>query len=184
MAIHSSVLAWRIPGMGEPGGLPSLGLHRVGHDWNDLAAAAATVLSVAIARIVNAFSVSSTFSRSLAHISSLYPHSLGKLVLCRWGNWDAEKLRCTEFAQPACGRFWKIPRQADSRGKALKLIICCVPHTCFFTAPSLVWDLYCHLGVYKSVGPFNISIFVQVFNGSILSAMRLIIMVLGMVVLC
>ena len=32
MAIHSSVLAWRIPGMGEPGGLPSMGSHRVGHD--------------------------------------------------------------------------------------------------------------------------------------------------------
>ena len=32
MASHSNVLAWRIPGMGEPGGLPSLGSHRVGHD--------------------------------------------------------------------------------------------------------------------------------------------------------
>ena len=32
MATHSSVLAWTIPGMGEPGGLPSMGLHRVGHD--------------------------------------------------------------------------------------------------------------------------------------------------------
>ena len=32
MATHSSVLAWRIPGMGKPGGLPSMGLHRVGHD--------------------------------------------------------------------------------------------------------------------------------------------------------
>ena len=32
MATHSSVLAWRIPEMGEPGGLPSMGLHRVGHD--------------------------------------------------------------------------------------------------------------------------------------------------------
>ena len=41
MAIHSSVLAWRIPGTGEPGGLPSMGSHRVGHDWSDLAAAAA-----------------------------------------------------------------------------------------------------------------------------------------------
>ena len=40
MATHSSVLAWRIPGMGEPGGLPSLGSHRVGHDWSDLAEAA------------------------------------------------------------------------------------------------------------------------------------------------
>ena len=31
MAIHSSILAWRIPGTGEPGGLPSMGSHRVGH---------------------------------------------------------------------------------------------------------------------------------------------------------
>ena len=43
MATHSSVLAWRIPGTGEPGGLPSMGLHRVGHDWSDLAAAAAVL---------------------------------------------------------------------------------------------------------------------------------------------
>ena len=41
MAAHSSVLAWRIPGTGEPGGLPSMGSHRVGHDGSDLAAAAA-----------------------------------------------------------------------------------------------------------------------------------------------
>ena len=40
MATHSSVLAWRIPGTGEPGGLPSMGSHRVGHDRSDLAAAA------------------------------------------------------------------------------------------------------------------------------------------------
>ena len=40
MATHSSVLAWRIPGTGEPGGLLSIGLHRVGHDGRDLAAAA------------------------------------------------------------------------------------------------------------------------------------------------
>ena len=45
MATHSSVLAWRIPGTGEPGGLPSMGSHRVGHDWSDLAAAAASVLA-------------------------------------------------------------------------------------------------------------------------------------------
>ena len=38
MATHSSVLAWRIPGTGEPGGLPSMGSHRVGHEWSDLAA--------------------------------------------------------------------------------------------------------------------------------------------------
>ena len=40
MATHSSVLAWRIPRTGEPGGLPSMGSHRVGHDRSDLAVAA------------------------------------------------------------------------------------------------------------------------------------------------
>ena len=39
MATHSSVLAWRISGIGEPGGLLSMGSHRVGQDWRDLAAA-------------------------------------------------------------------------------------------------------------------------------------------------
>ena len=39
MATHSSTLDWRIPGMGELGGLQSIGSHRVGHDWSDLAAA-------------------------------------------------------------------------------------------------------------------------------------------------
>ena len=37
MAAHSNVLAWRIPGTGEPGGLPSMGSHRVGHNLSDLA---------------------------------------------------------------------------------------------------------------------------------------------------
>ena len=41
MATHSSVLAWRIPGMEKPGRLPSMGSHRVRHNWSDLAAAAA-----------------------------------------------------------------------------------------------------------------------------------------------
>ena len=41
MATHSSILAWRIPGTEEPGGLLSVGSHRVGHDCSDLAAAAA-----------------------------------------------------------------------------------------------------------------------------------------------
>ena len=41
METHSSILAWRIPGTEEPGGLPSTGSHRVEHDWSDLEAAAA-----------------------------------------------------------------------------------------------------------------------------------------------
>ena len=44
MATHSSVLAWRVPGTGEPGGLPSMGSHRVRHDCSGLAAAAAEAL--------------------------------------------------------------------------------------------------------------------------------------------
>ena len=55
MATHSSVLAWRIPGAGEPGGLPSQESHRVRYDWSDLAAAAA---------------VSSLWSRSFIHSNS------------------------------------------------------------------------------------------------------------------
>ena len=46
MATHSSVLAWRIPGAGEPGGLPSMGLHRLGHDGSDLAGAACMYMCV------------------------------------------------------------------------------------------------------------------------------------------
>ena len=44
MATHSNALAWRIPGTGEPGGLPSMGSHRVGHNLSDLAAAAAAAV--------------------------------------------------------------------------------------------------------------------------------------------
>ena len=46
MATHCSVLAWRIPGTAEPGGLPSMGSHIVGHDWSDLAAAAAASITL------------------------------------------------------------------------------------------------------------------------------------------
>ena len=44
MATHSSILAWRIPGTGEPGGLPSMESHRVGQDGSDLVAAAEAAL--------------------------------------------------------------------------------------------------------------------------------------------
>ena len=48
MAPHSRILAWRIPGTEEPSELPSMGLHRVGHDWSDLAAAAAAAILMKI----------------------------------------------------------------------------------------------------------------------------------------
>ena len=49
MAIHSSVLTWRIPGTGEPGGVPSMG----SHDWSDLAAAAAGALRARLGQVVS-----------------------------------------------------------------------------------------------------------------------------------
>ena len=56
MATHSGVLAWRIPGTGEPGGLLSMGSHRIRHDWSDLAAAAAAAAhaSKAMLKILHA----------------------------------------------------------------------------------------------------------------------------------
>ena len=53
MATHSSILAWRIPGTGEPSGLLSMGLHRVRHDRSDLAAAAAAGSMYIFLRTVN-----------------------------------------------------------------------------------------------------------------------------------
>ena len=53
MATHSSVLGWRIPGTEEPGRLPSLGSHRVGHNWSDLAAAAEAKRKLNIRQYVN-----------------------------------------------------------------------------------------------------------------------------------
>ena len=50
MTTHCSVLAWRIPGTGEPGGLPSMGSHRVGHDGSNLAAAAALITCSVLAQ--------------------------------------------------------------------------------------------------------------------------------------
>ena len=53
MATHSSVLAWRIPGTGEPGGLPSMGSHRVGHNWSNLAAADLAIFTFPVQRIIS-----------------------------------------------------------------------------------------------------------------------------------
>ena len=47
MATHSSILTWRIPGTEQPGGLPSMGSHRVGHNLRDLAAVAAAAAAAA-----------------------------------------------------------------------------------------------------------------------------------------
>ena len=85
MATHSSVLAWRIPGMGEPGGLPSMGSHRVGHNWCDLAAAATAGVFLEFSCIFddpkdvgNLISGSSAFSKSNLNIWKFMVHLLLK----------------------------------------------------------------------------------------------------------
>ena len=65
MATHSSVLAWRIPGTGEPGGLPSTGSHRVGHNWSDLAAAASLPKLNKLIRVIWEFMASVARGKSL-----------------------------------------------------------------------------------------------------------------------
>ena len=82
MATHSSVLAWRIPGTREPGGLPSMGSHRVGHAWSNLAAAAAISLREEF-QIIYIFG-SDSVSRSVVS-DSLWPHGLqATRLLCPW----------------------------------------------------------------------------------------------------
>ena len=86
MATHSSVLAWRIPGTVEPGGLPSMGLHRVRHDWSDLAASAAagsSVHGIFQVRILEWIAIS--FSRASSQlINKICISYIGRQVLYHW----------------------------------------------------------------------------------------------------
>ena len=82
MATHSSVLAWRIPGMGEPGGLPSMGSHRVGQDWSDLAAAATITHGFTCIRMVRVTFFFSCFPFfSSHHMDKLGLYFLDKLKI-------------------------------------------------------------------------------------------------------
>ena len=96
MATHSSVLVWRIPGTGEPGGLPSMGSHRVGHDWSDLAVAASLIkvlntrnpLKTPLASIQGEmYSVDITFFPNNHNLSVgflLDPKIIKKVILLPW----------------------------------------------------------------------------------------------------
>ena len=92
MATHSSVLAWRTPGMGEPGGLPSMGLHRVGHDWSDLAAAAAIILSL-------------VWWSSWIWSLLVRDCFLEKVKQRAWG--DGQSIFILSVSEP--GKYWRIP---------------------------------------------------------------------------
>ena len=87
MAAHSSVLAWRIPGTGEPGGLPSLGSHRVGHDWSDAAAACTISFDLKIApqaQYLFFFLFRSVFSDQKKKKKEFFLRYNWHLILCRF----------------------------------------------------------------------------------------------------
>ena len=88
MATHSNVFAWRIPGMAEPNGLPSVGSHRVRHDWSNIAAAAAwsnlkvLYLSPVVKRPGN---LSTVVVELISHVWLLWSHRLQPAsLLCLW----------------------------------------------------------------------------------------------------
>ena len=90
MRTHSSVLAWRMPGMVEPGGLLSLGWHRVGHDWSDLAATAA-VAPYTLGNPVHHFLL--CYEHLEAEKTRLYPSSSpGVWLLLEFGQWWTKEI--------------------------------------------------------------------------------------------
>ena len=83
MAVHASVLAWRIPGTGEPGGLPSTGSHKVGHDWSNLAAVAAAniIFNILYYLILENTTLGINFMSSIWQIWNLRLSELKQLFL-------------------------------------------------------------------------------------------------------
>ena len=116
MAIHSSILAWRIPGTGEPGGLSSMGSHRVGHNWSDSAAAAA---GLTVWDIFEGFSKNNVFwticenyFSQLASLTSFWLfYWLACLLLCFLYTWKVifvflELLSGCEISQVVSSHRW------------------------------------------------------------------------------
>ena len=99
MATHSSVLAWRIPGMGEPGGLPSIGSHRVGHDWSDLAAPMLHMIVSQDPQTVPGRSVLGTYDHGIPVFSSL---NLAKLKCIHQNSSSVRIFSC--FKHPSAGK--------------------------------------------------------------------------------
>ena len=119
MATHSSVLAWRIPGTGGPGGLPSMGSHRVGHDWSDLGAAAAGALLSTLSIVPHFPLLRAPWNRSYFTIfmekdaehsqgsdskwqSQAYPSCASHTILC-----FTLGIRLTESSPYSVSRIWK-----------------------------------------------------------------------------
>ena len=93
MATHTSVLAWRIPGTGEPGELPSMRSHRVGHYGSDLAAAAAALVMVQLSHLymTTGKTIALNIWTFVGKVSTLHlgTHSLGNFPTWLWALTDA-----------------------------------------------------------------------------------------------
>ena len=105
MATHSSVLAWRIPGTGEPGGLLSMGPHRVGHNWSDLVvAAAAAAAACTFCGNVNWYSYygkQNGDSLKTRNKATIHGDDIG------WDGWMASLIQWT-WVWANSGRLWRI----------------------------------------------------------------------------
>ena len=87
MATHSAILAWRIPGMGEPGGLLSMGSHRVGHNWSDLAVAAYININGGILQYAFLFPCC-WILLLLLPLDMAHSHPFSSWWAFKWGSWS------------------------------------------------------------------------------------------------
>ena len=94
MAPHSSTLAWRIPGTGESGGLPSMGLHRVRHDWSDLAAVSQSKLKCTSMTTFKALFLIVYYLRT-------HPHPLKILNTSAFPSWTLHLRAVFQIVHPA-----------------------------------------------------------------------------------
>ena len=109
MASHSSVLAWRTPGMGEPAGLLSVGLHRVGHDWSHLAAAAAVDMKWHFLVVLICVSLTTSGAERLFRFSWAICVSLWRNVcLVLWPIFWLGRLFFWYWAAGAACIFWRL----------------------------------------------------------------------------
>ena len=119
MATHSSVLAWRISGMGELGGLLSMGSHRVGHDWSDLAAAGTQhhLYSVGLHSIIESCNAK-TGTWACVHVASVFVVRIG---LGGWGPSHLRSVMAREEGRTTLGKCVCVPRMPGE-------VICQWPH--------------------------------------------------------
>ena len=169
MATHSSVLAWGISGMGEPGRLPSMGSHRVGQDWNDLAAAAAVnklcllcdpmawslpVISVhgnfqarLLEWVAISFSVGSSWRKNGTLVSCI-----ARQILYHWDTWEAWALRY----QTVINMVETCVEKADENNSDVPSLWLPLVHTVEgacekFPASDLDVQLFCEISLFHKV---------------------------------